>query len=170
MQQVATEAQIGMQGLYEHFPSKQALYEQVILDRALVFQAKVQALLERDLPPLEALRRLALAYADQFRERPMHLPMFIQNRVHFDWGFDSRFAPRLREIYEEERGHLRSLMVRAVQAGLVRALDPDFLAQLCMDVLQTSLHHGHVRHPGESSEVSVDRALDCLLDGVGVIP
>lgn len=170
MQEVAAEAQIGMQGLYEQFPSKQALYEQVILDRALAFQAKVQALLDGELPPLEALRRLALAYADQFRERPMHLPMFIQNRVHFDWGFDSRFAPRLREIYEEERTHLRDLMVRAVQAGLIRALDPDFLAQLCLDVLQSSLHHGHVRHPGEPSEVSVDRALDCLLAGVGVVP
>ncbi len=170
MQEVAAEAQIGMQGLYEQFPSKQALYEQVILDRALAFQAKAQALLDRELPPLEALRRLALAYADQFRERPMHLPMFIQNRVHFDWGFDSRFAPRLREIYEEERTHLRDLMVRAIQAGLVRALDPDFLAQLCLDVLQASLHHGHFRHPGEPSEVSVNRALDCLLAGVGVAP
>ena len=170
MQEVAAEAQIGMQGVYEQFPSKQALYEQVILDRALAFQARTLSFLDPDLPPLEALRRLALAYADQFRERPMHLPMFIQNRVHFDWGFDSRFAPRLREVYEEERAHLRDLMVRAIRAGQVRDLEPDFLAQLCLDVLQSSLHHGHVRHPGEPSEARVDRALDCLLSGVGVAP
>ena len=98
----------------------------------------------------------------------MHLPMFIQNRVHFDWGFDSRFAPRLREVYEEERAHLRDLMVRAIRAGQIRDLEPDFLAQLCLDVLQSSLHHSHVRHPGEPPEASVDRALDCLLEGVGV--
>ena len=170
MQEVAAEAQIGMQGLYEQFPSKQALYEQVILDRALAFQARTLSFLDPDLPPLEALRRLALAYADQFRERPMHLPMFIQNRVHFDWGFDSRFAPRLREVYEEERAHLRDLMVRAIRAGQIRDLEPDFLAQLCLDVLQSSLHHSHVRHPGEPPEASVDRALDCLLSGVGVAP
>lgn len=170
MQEVAAEAQIGMQGVYEQFPSKQALYEQVILDRALAFQAGTQSFLDPDLPPLEALRRLALAYADQFRERPLHLPMFIRDRVHFDWGFDSRFAPRLRKIYEEERTHLRDLMVRAIRAGLVRDLEPDFLAQLCLDILQTSLHHGHVRHPGEPSAVSVDRALDCLLSGVRVAP
>ena len=170
MQEVAAEAQIGMRGLYEQFPSKQALYEQVILDRALAFQARTLSFLDPDLPPLEALRRLALAYADQFRERPMHLPMFIQNRVHFDWGFDSRFAPRLREVYEEERAHLRDLMVRAIRAGQIRDLEPDFLAQLCLDVLQSSLHHSHVRHPGEPPEASVDRALDCLLSGVGVAP
>ncbi len=170
MQEVAAEAQIGMQGLYEQFPSKQALYEQVILVRALAFQAKAQRVLAEELPPLAALRRLALAYADPFRERPMHLPMFIQDRVQFDWGFDSRFAPRLREIYEEERGHLRGVMVRAMEAGRIRALDPDFLAQLCLDILQTSLHHGHYRHPGEPSEISVDRAMDCLLTGVGVPP
>ncbi len=170
MQEVAAEAQIGMQGLYEQFPSKQALYEEVILDRALAFQARARAVLDADLPPLDALRRLALAYAEQFREQPMHLPMFIRDRVHFDWGFDSRFAPRLREVYESERAHLRSLMVRAIQAGFIRALDPDYLAQLCFNVLEASLHHGHQRHPGEPSEASVSRALDCLLGGVGVRP
>jgi hypothetical protein len=61
-------------------------------------------------------------------------------------------------------------MVRAIEAGRIRALDPDFLAQLCLDILQTSLHHGHYRHPGEPSEISVDRAMDCLLTGVGVPP
>ncbi|MDE3032829.1 MAG: helix-turn-helix transcriptional regulator, partial [Acidobacteriota bacterium] len=60
MQEMAAEAQIGMQGLYEQFPSKQALYEQVILARALAFQAKVRAILDQDQPPLEALRGLAL--------------------------------------------------------------------------------------------------------------
>jgi AcrR family transcriptional regulator len=167
MQEVAAEAQIGMQGLYEQFPSKQALYEQVILDRALAFQARMRTILDRDLPPLEALRRVALAYAEQFRERPMHLPMFIRDRVHFDWGFDSRFAPRLREVYESERTHLRALMVRAIQTGQIRALDPDYLAQLCFNVLEASLHHSHRREPGESSEISVDRALDCFLAGAG---
>jgi AcrR family transcriptional regulator len=170
MQEVAAEAQIGMQGLYEQFPSKQVLYEQVILTRALAFQAKAQGILALDPPPLEALRRLALAYADQFREHPMHLPLFVRDRVHFDWGFDSRFTPRLRAIYEEERAHLRGLMVRAIKTGRIRALDPDFLAQLCLDVLAASLHHGHHRHPGEPPEISVDRAMDCLLAGVGVPP
>jgi AcrR family transcriptional regulator len=170
MQEVAAEAQIGMQGLYEQFPSKQVLYEQVILARALAFQTKVQAILDRGLPPLEALRALALAYAEQFRERPMHLPLFIRDRVHFDWSFDSRFAPRLREVYEAERAHLRGLMVGAIQTGKIRPLDPDFLVQLCFNVLEASLHQGHQREPGESSAASVDRALDCLLAGVGAPP
>ena len=170
MQEVAAEAQIGMQGLYEQFPSKQALYEEVILDRALAFQAKSRALLERELPPLDTLRGLALVYAEQFRERPMHLPMFIRDRVHFDWGFDSRFAPRLREVYEAERGRLRELMARAVAGGWVRPLDPEFLAQLCFNILEASLHHGHQQPPGEPPEASVSRAMECLLAGVGVAP
>lgn len=170
MQEVAAEAQIGMQGLYEQFPSKQALYEQVILARALAFQSRARTILDREHPPLEALRHLALAYAEQFQERPMHLPMFIRDRVHFDWGFDSRFAPRLREVYESERTHLRGLMVRAIRTGRIRALDPDFLAQLCFNILEASLHHGHQREPGESSAACVDRALDCFLSGVGSPP
>ena len=168
MQEVATEAQLGMQGLYEYFPSKQELYEQVVLARALTFQAKAEELLRRGLPPLEALHGLALTYADQFRERPMHLSMFIRDRVQFDWGFDSRFMPRLREVYEAERDRLKTILSQAVTAGHLLALDSDFLTQLCFGILEASLYHSHRNRTEEPPIVCVDRAMSCFLGAVGV--
>ncbi len=167
MQEVAAEAQIGMQGLYEHFPSKQELYEQVILQRAMDYQALADEILARPGTPLELLRALATAYVRQFKDQPWRLPTFIRDRVHFDWEMDSRFSTRFREIYEAERGHLKGLIVQAVACGELRPLDPDFLTQLCLDTLQSSLHYSH--HLDEEEEVAacVDRALDCLLMGVG---
>jgi len=168
MQEVAAEAQIGMQGLYEHFPSKQELYEQVMLQRALAYQLRTTEILRREAPPLELLRAMAGAYVEQFKDQPWRLPTFIRDRVHFDWEVDSRFAPRLREIYEAERAHLKSLVVRAVELGALRPLDPDFLTQLCLDVLQASLHFSHRKQSPEEVGACVDRALDCLFNGVGV--
>jgi len=170
MQEVAAEAQIGMQGLYEHFASKQELYEQVSLQRALVYQTRAQAILAGPGAPLALIHELATAYVQQFKEQPWRLPMFIRDRMNHDWALDSRFAPRLREIYEGERLRLRGLIVRAVEEGELRPLDPDFLTQLCLDVLQTSLHHSHLHQPKEGARACVDRALDCLLQGVGAAP
>lgn len=170
MQEVAAEAQIGMQGLYEHFPSKQELYEQVMLQRAIAYQAKAEEVLRQPGPPLERIRALATAFVRQFLDQPWRLPSFSRDRVYFDWALDSRFSPRLREVYEAERAHLRGLIVQALADGALRPFDPDFLAQLCMDTLHASLHYGHHRGQGEDAEACVARALDCLFHGVATRP
>jgi len=167
MQEVAAEAEVGMQGLYEHFPSKQELYEQVIARRALEFQRRAAEALRVAGSPLDHLRALGLAYVEQFRDQPWHFPPFARDRVNFDWDVDSRFAPRLREIYRAERANVRRLMVEAIEAGQVQPLDPDFLTQLCLDVLQASLHYNHHARGPESADACVDRALACILRGVG---
>lgn len=165
MQEVAAEAEIGMQGLYEHFPSKQELYEQVMELRAEAFHDRAEAALVGLQDPLQQIRCLATVYAQQFKEQPYFLPMFIRDRVHYDWGFQSRFGARISRIYDTEFARLRTCLEAAVEQGKLRALDPGFLAQLCLGTLEASLHFSH-RHPGEGVEICVDRAMQCLLHGV----
>lgn len=169
MQEVAAEAQIGVQGLYEHFPSKQELYEQVMGHRADDFRARAEEALAGIEAPLEQLRALAEVYVRHFREQPMFLPMFIRDRVHFDWGFQSRFSGRLEQVYAEEIQRLRGIFEKAIRAGLIRPLDPAFLAQYCLGGLEASLHLARSR-PGELEDACVERALECLLAGAGVRP
>ena len=168
MQEVAAEAQIGMQGLYEHFPSKQELYEQVMQNRAEAFlQRSESALAQAGGSPLDRIRVLAQVYAESFQDRPFSLPLFIQDRVQFDWALDSRFRSRLGEIYQAERTVLRNLVQEALDQGLLRPMDPAFLTQLALDVLQASLHFSHRHRAGEDAAVCVARALDCFLNGAG---
>ncbi len=167
MQEVAAEAEIGMQGLYEHFPSKQDLYEQVILRRALRFQARAQEILSQPGSGLEHLRALGRAHVEQFRDQPWLLVPFVRDRVTFDWGVHSRFAPRLREIYKVERANVSRLIKEAIEAGEIQPLDPTFLTQLCLDALQASLHYSHHSRPTETADECIERAFSCLLRGIG---
>ena len=168
MQDVAAEAEIGMQGLYEHFPSKQALYEQVVQVRAEAFHQRADEALEaRGGSPLDRIAALGEVYALTFQDRPFSLPTFVMDKAQFDWGFDSRFRTRLGEIYQGERNRLKALVTEALDRGLLRPMDPEFLTQLAMDVIQASLHFAHHRTPREDAATCVARAMDCLLNGVG---
>lgn len=170
MQEVAAEAQIGMQGLYEHFPSKQDLYESLIQLRAEDFQARAASALKGLAAPLDQLRALARVYAETFSERAAFLPVFLKERVHYDWGFESRFSPKLHHVYEVERQRLRCIIEKAVRQRLVRPLKTDFLTQLCLDVLHSSLYYHHRHAPDEEVETCVDRAMDCFFRGVEAAP
>jgi AcrR family transcriptional regulator len=170
MQEIAAEAQIGMQGLYEHFASKRELYEQVLIRRSEHFFARAEEALREARPPLEQLRAMFQVYADHFKDRVLWLPLFIHHRFYFDWGFQSRFLPRQREIYEAERDRLKGILRRAVEAGLLQDLDTEFLTQLCFGVLEASLHRSHRGGIEEDPRTCVDRALACFLQGAGARP
>jgi AcrR family transcriptional regulator len=169
MQEVAAEAEIGMQGLYEHFPSKQDLYEQVMDTRAATFRVRAAQALA-DIPePLDQIRALAEVYVRLFKDQPLLLPLFIRDRVHYDWGFQSRFSESIKRIYEEEIRRFREILEAAIAQGRLRPLDPNLLVQLCLGALEASLHYNH-KHPEEAIGTCVDRAMDCLLGGVEVRP
>ena len=167
MQEVAAEAQIGMQGLYEHFPSKQDLYEQIILQRAEELSGRGDEALDSSTDAMEALHRLARAYADLFRERPMFLPMFAMEKIRYDWNIESRFTARIHEVYERERGRVADLIARLRDAGKLRQLPVEFMTHLCMDALNASLWYHHRYETDEEVDTCVERAMRCFLAGAG---
>ena len=170
MQEVAAEAQIGMQGLYEQFASKQCLYESLILDRIQGFHQRVTETLAGIRDPLERISAWARLKAETFSKAPAFFPVFLREKIHHDWEFSSRFGPATRELYDQEQKRLRQLMDAAVKAGLLRRADPEFLVQFFLGTLEASLHY-HFRHkPAEEVETCVDRAMKCFLVGGGVKP
>jgi len=167
MQEVAAEAQIGMQGLYEQFSSKQGLYESLILDRIEGFHERVTETLAGIRDPLERISAWARLKAETFSKVPAFFPVFLREKIHHDWEFSSRFGPATRELYDQEQKRLRQLMDGAVKAGLLRRTDPEFLVQFFLGTLEASLHY-HFRHkPAEEAETCVDRAMKCFLAGAG---
>jgi AcrR family transcriptional regulator len=167
MQEVAAEAEISIQGLYEFFPSKQDMYEQVMLHYAGLFHDHAEAALAKaSADPVERMNVLARVYVQHFQDVPFTLPMFVRDRVQFDFGFDTRFRQRYQEIYQSERHRVTSILGEAVASGALRPLDPEFLTQLVMDVFQASLHFAYRRSPREEVGPCVERAMQCLLHGI----
>lgn len=168
MQDVAAEAQIGMQGLYEHFPSKQGLYESLIFERVQGFQRRVTDAISGIRDPMERLRAWARLKAETFAKAPAFYPVFLTEKIHHDWAFSSRFGPATYELYDREQKRIRQLLEGAVKAGRLRKAEPEFLAQLFLGALEASLHY-HFRHrPDEEVETCVDRAMEFFLAGGGV--
>lgn len=167
MQEVAGEAEIGMQGLYEHFPSKQDLYEQVILHRAAKLQRSAEAVLTKGGDPRDLLRRLALAYAGVFAQHPMFLPMFLMEKVRFEWKIKTRFGPALWKIHEEETERVKRILETLVRKKVLRREPLEFLAQLCFDILHASLWYRFHHRPSEEVETCVDRALNVFFTAAG---
>lgn len=163
MQDVAAEAQIGMQGLYGHFASKQALYECLLVHRAESFRMRSEAAVAGHDDPVDQLRALAASWTLAYDERPMFLPMFLKERVHHDWGFASRLSPRIGEIYAAEKERLSGIMAKAVRRGQLRPQPESFLAQLFLEVVTVSIHHHTLS--GEDVQACVDRAMSAFLDG-----
>ena len=170
MQEVAAEAQIGMQGLYEHFPSKKALYESLIVARVHRFQSRLAEALKGTTGPLERLRTLARVQAEAFEDGPGFLAVFLREQIHFEWGFTSRFGPTLHRVYREEQRRLRGIMEECVAAGLLKPMAPDFLVQACLGAWEASLHYYFRHSSDEEIESCVNRAIDTFLHGVGVQP
>ena len=168
MQEVSAQAEIGMQGLYEHFASKQELYEQVMLHQIQAFQKRAAEKLTKGGDAVQQLSALAQAYAEHFNEYPMLLPLFIRDRVHFDWGLDSRFASALWDTYATERKRLKTIVEAGMKEGVLLPHDPDYLVQICLAVLDASLYHHHRNAPDEEEETCVNRAMESLLRSVGV--
>lgn len=168
MQEVAAEAQIGMQGLYEHFPSKQVLYEELILGRAEAYQRRVTEAVAGVKEPLEQLRALARVKVSLFLERPGFFPVFAKERLQWEWQFDSRFTQRFFAIYEAERQRLKTILEAGLKGKKLRPADPEFLVQLCIETLQSSMLYMHRHRPEEGVDACVDRALDFFLRGAEV--
>ncbi len=169
MQEVAAEAEIGMQGLYEHFPSKQALYESLILVRVQRFQRRIAEASEGLTEPLERLWTVARIQTEFFADGPAFFAVFLREQIHFEWGFTSRFGPTLHRVYREEQKRIAKILEDCVAAGHLKPLPLDFLVQACLGVWEASLHY-HFHHKDEEIETCVNRTMDTFLSGVGARP
>ena len=168
MQQIAAEADIGMQGLYGHFPSKQKLYEQVVLHRLseIERQARVAFALA---DPFERLRALATVYAAFFLEAPQFFPLWARQKLSYDWGQETRFGATIdRRVADQER-RMETALVEAVKAGVLREIEPALLGALATAIFNAVVQH-EVLHGKHDAAACADQMLEVLLRGAGARP
>jgi AcrR family transcriptional regulator len=169
MHEIADEAQIGVQGFYDYFPSKQALYDELFINRAQEFQASARDVAEAGLPPEDEIRALTFALVRHFHDHPSALPVFVRSRTDFDWAMESRHSTIL-ATYEAGRVQLHRCIAKLADSGLLRPLPLDFMVELYLDVLQACLQFNYRHRNNEEVHVCVGRTLECFLHGAGERP
>jgi AcrR family transcriptional regulator len=169
MHEIAEEARVGVQGFYECFPSKKALYEEFFISRAQEFQDSAWAIAEADLAPEEEIRALTFALVRHFHDHPSALPVFVRSRSVFDWGMESGL-PAVSSIYEAGRLQLQRCIAKLADAGLLRPLPLEFMTELYLDILQACLQFNYRYRNNEEVHVCVGRTLECFLHGTGERP
>ncbi len=166
MQMVAAEAELGMQGLYEHFPSKQALYDAVVLHRAHAFLARLEGALEGLDDPLDQLRAVAGVRVAVFFEAPAFLPVFLSELIRFDLGVESRTDPAVHAVFREVRDRVDGIITRAMEREQLRSADPYFLQHVFMGVINAVLRTAAQDLSREDIPRCVELVMQTFLEGV----
>jgi AcrR family transcriptional regulator len=167
LQEVATEAGIGMQGLYEHFPSKQELYVESIDRRAEELKLRLDRALADLESPVDQIATVAREWIDTLDRHPEFLVLFVRERVQLELGIESRFGPAFRAIHDRERRRVGRIIARGVDSGLLRPLEVDFLSHFFGTTLQAILVDRHRSKKKEGIDSCLQRFLEAFLGGVG---
>ncbi len=167
MQMVAAEAELGMQGLYEHFPSKQALYDEVILHRAKAFQELLARALEGLDDPIEQLRAVARVRVEVFFDAPAFLPVFLSELIRFDLGVKSRTDPAVHAMFREVRDRVDDIITRAIACGQLRPAEPYFLQHVFMGIINAVLRTAASDLSKEDIPRCVELTMQTFLQGCG---
>lgn len=166
MQDIAEAAGIGMQGLYAHFPSKQLLFEEAVLRRvAEVRQRAISATKSAD--PSERLRRLAVAYAAHFLERPQFFPLWANQKLNADWRLQSRFSEAIDRPMHEATAEVTAALKAAVKAGLLRPLDSKLLTGMVLGVFNAVVQHFVLHEKDPDPEACAEQMMQLALRGIG---
>ncbi|MCJ8169674.1 TetR/AcrR family transcriptional regulator [Atopomonas sediminilitoris] len=99
--EVAVEAGIGKGTVYKHFPSKEALYAQLVIDDSLANIAEFRAL-HASLPKREAMRTVTRHAFAKLLDDPVMAQLFM----HCDRpDFQERLAPEYRSQFDQLEHH-----------------------------------------------------------------
>lgn len=169
MQEIAAEAGIGMNGLYQQFASKEELRIAVLSLRLGEIGDRIHAsTAPRD--PLTRLRELATAYAGFFLERPQFFPIYAMQKLSVDWALRSRFTQPTRYGIRQIEAEPARAIAAAVESDLTAPLDAGLLTAVALGVFASVVqYHLLAGKPVTAEECADEIARICLM-GLGPQP
>jgi AcrR family transcriptional regulator len=132
LRDIAEEAKLTKAALYYHFPNKEALYEQIVVDNLQSLIDRVSDAVEQADGPTEQVRAFMLTAADVFAEAP---DAWIAGSNVF-W---SSMGPQIRAAAVGRRDKfeklLRDCIAKGVAAGEFRDVEPATAGRLLLSTL-----------------------------------
>jgi len=162
LRDIAEEAQITKAALYYHFPNKEALYQQIVVDNLQALIDRVNAALESAGSATDKVRIFMLASADVFAEAP-DAWLAGSNTFWSSMSPDTRAAAiGRRDKYEKL---LRSCIAEGVASGEFRQVDPALAGRLLLSTLN-QLARWHSPKGRLTPRQVIEQYLDIILLGL----
>jgi len=162
LRDIAEEANITKAALYYHFPNKEALYEQIVVDSLQSLIDRVSAAVENAEGATDQVRAFMLTAADVFAEAP---DAWIAGSNVF-W---SNMGPQIRTSAVGRRDKfeklLRDCIAKGVASGEFREIDPATAGRLLLSTLNQMTRW--IRQEGRLTPRQViEQYLDIILIGM----
>ncbi|MEP6719965.1 MAG: TetR/AcrR family transcriptional regulator [Variovorax sp.] len=162
LRDIAQEANVTKAALYYHFPNKEALYEQIVVDNLQALIERVSGAMEQVEGATEQVRVFMLTSADVFAEAP---DAWIAGSNVF-W---SRMGPQIRAAAVGRRDRfeklLRACISKGVASGEFRDVDPATAGRLLLSTLNQMTRWIKRDGPLTPRQV-IERYLDIILVGM----
>jgi AcrR family transcriptional regulator len=166
MQEIAAEAGIGMHGLYRHFPSKQELYEEIILLRVNEISERTRAALA-GASPTQRLHMLAVAHSRFFLEHPHFFPLFVTRRLSRDWGLKTKLGKALDKCMAEVDDQLGDAILAAVKKGELRPLGTELLMAAVKGIFDSVIQFHLLQDKRGDAEACASEMEELFFRGAG---
>jgi AcrR family transcriptional regulator len=170
MGEIAKQAHASTETFYRHFPTKEELFERVLLRRTELLKGELNSvLLSQDAPEkaLAAFGQLGLSLLLAPEALSLHR-VLVMEKGRFPEVVDSFHAQGPAKVQDA----LASYLAEQVKKGKLRKMNPDVGARQFFDLVIPEFHFGmNLRsRPAPTKEETrqrVKEAIDCFLHGYG---
>jgi AcrR family transcriptional regulator len=161
MADVAASLGMSKAAIYHYFPTKQDIYDAIIIDVLSGLTATVSAEVARETAPEERLRRFMLAHARYFEARHASFVTMLIGYSGMSPGYRED-AAGLRDAYEQR---LRELIADGIEHGVFRDIDPANTGRAILSMLNW-MARWYKPGLGQSAESVAGGYFDLLLSGM----
>ena len=128
MHEIARSAEFAIGTVYKFFRSKEDLYKALMMEKAAEYHALLEGTLSREGDTLTVIRDYVRAKAGVFADSASALRLYVAETRGASFNIRAGLDEDIRKLYEEVVERLASVLERGVEEGVLRKLDPYYMA------------------------------------------
>lgn len=140
MEDVAREAQYATGTIYRYFPSKEALYNQIMLRKGQAYFQRLQERLAEAKSPFEKINSFIQTKIDFFFENKAFMNMYITQVSGHQPGTPCSPPEELQEMFGQFQRIFENILSQGINEGVFRKLDTELVRSAIFGMTNEVLH------------------------------